>query len=129
MNIKTQERIWFWLPVAIWYGFIAILSSIPGRTISSIVPSDFCLFWGHRIAHLVEYGILGSLLLRAYSKEKVKISVRTIMFLCCFIFLSGVLDEWHQSFVLGRTPALLDAIFDTICGAFGMLIYKIYFLC
>jgi VanZ family protein len=127
MNIKTQERILLWLPVVIWFGLISLLSSIPATTLSLIAPSS-CQFWGHRIAHIVEYGVLGVLVMRAYANEKAKITVVTILFLACFIFLSGVLDEWHQSFTPGRTPELIDAIFDAICGTFGMLIYKMFVL-
>ena len=141
MNKMTQKRILLWFPVAIWFAFISFLSSIPGNTISTIpsiilqfinypgnpfskVPIDLYLFWGHRIAHFLEYSVLGSLVMRAYSKEKVRITVMTILFLSCFIFLSGCLDEWHQSFVPGRSPQLIDAIFDAICGTLGMLMYK-----
>ena len=52
----------------------------------------------------------------------------TILILACLIFLSGALDEWHQSFTPGRTPALLDAITDTIWGTFAMVIYKVFVL-
>jgi VanZ family protein len=141
MNKKTQERILRWFPVAAWFAFISFLSSIPGGTISAIpsmflnfinfpgnpfskIPLDFYLFWGHRIAHFVEYSVLGGLVFRAYSKERTRVTVMTMVLLSGFIFLSGALDEWHQSFTPGRTPALIDAIFDTICGTFGMLVYK-----
>lgn len=117
-----------WLAVVIWYGFICCLSSIPGRTLNSLVPDSSLQFWGHRIAHIVEYGVLGVLVIRAYANQKTKITVMTILILACFIFLSGALDEWHQSFTPGRTPELIDALFDTICGACGMVVYKICFL-
>ena len=124
-----MKRILSWLPVVIWFGFISLLSSIPGKTITSIaLSSDFLLFWGHRIAHLGEYGVLGCLVIRAYSKETIKVTVVTIIILAMFIFLCGAFDEWHQSFVPGRTPDLLDALFDTVCGTFGMLMYKLFVL-
>jgi VanZ family protein len=127
MNKEIQERILSWLPVVIWYGFIFFLSSIPGKTLSSIVPESY-QFFCHRIAHFVEYSVLGSLVIRAHSKEKIKITLITIIGLSFFIFLSGSLDEWHQSFTPGRTPALLDAIMDTIWGTFAMLMYKMFVL-
>jgi len=117
-----------WLPVVIWYGFICVLSSIPGKTLTTLVPDSNYQFWGHRIAHIIEYGVLGVLVIRAYATPKTKVNVMTILILACFIFLSGALDEWHQSFTPGRSPELIDAIFDTICGTFGMIVYKIRFL-
>ncbi len=132
MNKKIQDRIVHWLPVMVWFGLIFFLSSIPSSTIKKIpaiivyfnIPEDWYLFWGHRVAHFVEYGVLGMLVIRAYSKETMRITLMTILGLSCCIFLSGLLDEWHQSFVPGRTLQLLDAIFDTICAMLGMLFYK-----
>ena len=67
MNNKAQERILHWLPVVVWYGVIFILSSIPGKTLESIVPETF-QFWCHRAAHVIEYGILGILVMRPLRK-------------------------------------------------------------
>lgn len=90
----------------------------------SKIPLRVYVFWCHRTCHTVEYGVLGALVIRAYSKEK-RVTLATILFLGLLIFLSGAFDEWHQSFVPGRTPALLDAVYDTICGTFGMIAYHL----
>jgi len=87
------------------------------------MPTEWWLFWAHRTAHIVEYSILGVLVIRAYSYKKARIGVMTVLFLSVFILLSGLFDEWHQTFVPGRTGQLIDAIFDTICGTGGMLVY------
>ena len=123
-----NKRILNCLPVVCWYGFICLLSSIPGKTIVSMVPRESYQFWCHRIAHFVEYGVLGVLVIRACVMEGLKITILIILSLACLVFLSGALDEWHQSFVPGRTPQSIDAVFDTICGTVGMILYKICFL-
>jgi VanZ family protein len=120
-----------WLPVIIWYGVIFGLSSIPAHVLNASEPHflpwsiDAYLFWGHRIAHVIEYGTLGILVLRAYSRRKNRpITLKTVLLLAFFIFLAGCLDEYHQSFVPGRTPELIDALFDAICAGLAMLLYK-----
>jgi len=120
--MTKRENLFLWFPVVVWFGLISYLSSIPGNVISSkpslvpsFIPLDDYLFWGHRLAHVVEYGTYGILVLRACSLRKTKpIHLVTILVLSVFVFLSGCLDEWHQSFVPGRTPELIDALFDTI---------------
>jgi VanZ family protein len=120
-----RKRLLFWLPVFIWLEFIFLLSSIPSAWLPQM-PSDLWLFWAHRIAHIGEYSILGVLVIRAYSQGRVSMDVSSILFLSIFIFLSGSFDEWHQSFVPGRHAQLIDAIFDTICGTVGMLVYSLW---
>ncbi|HHB76440.1 MAG TPA: VanZ family protein, partial [Desulfobulbus sp.] len=43
-----------------------------------------------------------------------------------FCLLYGVSDEWHQSFVPGRTPDILDIAADTFGAAVMVLLW---FLC
>ena len=112
----------YWLPVFIWLGIIFILSSIPASSLPQM-PTESWNFWAHRSAHAGEYSVLGVLTIRAYSIQGSKMEVKAILYLSLFILLSGLLDEWHQSFVPGRHAQLIDALFDTICGASGMLIY------
>ena len=107
----------------IWLEFIFILSSIPSTDLPP-VGSDQGLFWAHRTAHILEYSILGILLIRAYAYKRPKAGVLTILFLSVFVLLSGVFDEWHQSFVPGRQAQFIDVFFDTVCGAWGMLAYR-----
>jgi VanZ family protein len=114
----------YWLLVFIWMGVISFLSSIPAASLPQM-PSDSWLFWAHRVAHTVEYSVLGVLLIRAYAYKRARMGVFTILFLSIFILSFGLLDEWHQSFVPGRHAQLIDAIFDTICGTSGMFVYYI----
>jgi VanZ family protein len=123
---KGDKRLYYWLPVFVWLEVIFILSSIPGSYLPPL-PSEMWLFWGHRIAHMVEYSVLGVLLIRAFTSKKIRAGAGTVLFLAIFIFAAGSFDEWHQTFVPGRHPALLDALFDTINGALGMLIYCLWF--
>ncbi len=124
--VKNNNGSFNWLLVFIWFGIIFFLSSIPGQSLPKM-PSDLWHFWAHRIAHIGEYSILGVLLIRAYSYKKNRLELITVLFLSFFVFLSGSFDEWHQSFVAGRTSQFIDVVFDTICGFLGMHIYFLWF--
>jgi len=123
--IFSDKRFLYWLPAILWFGIIFYLSSIPSADLPKM-PSEDWLFWAHRTAHIGEYSVFGALVLRAYSYKKVRVGVITILFLSIFIFLAGSFDEWHQTFVPGRHGQLIDAVFDTICGALGMLFYLLW---
>ena len=70
-------------------------------------------------AHFVEYGVLGVLIWRLLYRDPAfgLISPRRRFFLallCCMLYAST--DEFHQSFVPTRQPAVHDVLLDT-CGA------------
>lgn len=48
----------------------------------------------------------------------------TIALILCIIFAGT--DEYHQTFVAGRTGQLLDVIIDTTGGIIGILFYSTY---
>lgn len=75
-----------------------------------------------KTGHFGEYGILSALwLLLLLSFHKIrksrwytKLMISTIL---CFIY--AVSDEFHQGFVDGRTPKILDVMIDTVGGLAG----------
>ena len=73
-----------------------------------------------KLAHVVEYAILGALVVRALDlprRSLGSISVRAL--LLCGLFAG--LDEFHQSFVPSRTGALSDVLLDTFGAALGVI--------
>ena len=125
-GLRKHKSLLAWLPVFIWLEIIFILSSIPAAELPAM-PSEGWHFWAHRTAHILEYAVLGVLVIRAYTHDRPYKGLGTVFLLALFILLAGLFDEWHQSFVPGRDCELLDAMFDTVCGTFGMLLYKICF--
>ncbi len=74
-------------------------------------------FYARKTAHLTEYALLFLVLRFALSRtvpgrNRVLISMLTVV-LCAMYAAS---DEWHQSFVPGRTASVVDVCIDT-CGA------------
>jgi VanZ family protein len=105
-----------WLPVVVWMGVIFAGSSIGkvpqvgGETLDGLV---------HRAAHVLEFAVLGALLLRATSKGK-PVSKREIIIALLLVGLYGASDEFHQRFTPGRNSEGISVLFDVAGGALGM---------
>lgn len=115
---KIALILWFWTPVALWMAIIYFSSSISGEDIPQIdIPNIDKLF------HFIEYFILGALLVRAFANSSDKVNFKVILFLSLLIALIyGVLDEFHQRFVSGRSPEIFDIFSDIIGSLFGTLL-------
>lgn len=119
-----------------WAGLISLLSTDPfsgGGTGALLGPILRALLPGaqaetieaihgavRKLAHVVEYAILGALVVRALDlprRSLESISVRAL--LLCGLFAG--LDEFHQSFVPSRTGALSDVLLDTFGAALGVI--------
>ena len=78
-----------------------------------------------KTAHFTEYAMLGVLVWRAVHFDPVFASFsprRQFWFalLCCLFYAST--DEFHQIFVPGREPAVLDVLLDTCGSGFALLV-------
>ena len=110
---------WWW-PVIAWMAAIMTVSSIP----RALLPETGIQHLD-KIAHAVEYAILGILLMRALSRSNLnmsftKISAIAIISSLCY----AILDEWHQQFIPGRATDILDLTADFIGVNVGVLLYK-----
>ena len=100
-----------WLPVVAWAALIFVLSSRPDL-------STGLGFWDtvlRKGGHLIEYAILGALLLRALGRELPAFAVGVAY---------AVSDEIHQSFVRGRHASPLDVAIDAVGLAAGILLLR-----
>jgi len=105
-----------WLPVIIWASFIFYLSSIPN--LKTNLEYDFVL---RKIAHAVEYFILTFFLYRAF-KGSFNMSIFGLFIYPAVLSLFyAVSDEFHQSFVPGRSASIRDVLIDAI-GILGFYI-------
>ena len=112
-----------WFPVIIWAGFIFYLSNIPD--LKTNLKYDFIL---RKIAHAVEYFILTFLLYRAFKGSFNMNIFQLFIYPATLSFFYAVSDEFHQSFVPGRSAAIRDVIIDTI-GILGFyIVAKIFVL-
>lgn len=79
-----------------------------------------------KTGHFVEYAILAVLLWRALKTEKwfsnlVPAAQFVALLLLCAFYAST--DEFHQSFVKGREPAVHDVVLDSCGATFGLAVY------
>ena len=105
-----MEKVKRWILVAAWMGLIFYLSSIsnfkvPDRLVNSI---------SNNIAHFTEFFILCMLLFRAIKKSTQWEIKKIIVVSWIFSVIYAFLDEFHQSFVPGRFPSLVDIFVDTL---------------
>jgi VanZ family protein len=100
-----------WIAVAVWAAVIFIGSSRPGSTI----PGGYSV-----PGHLGEYFILGALLFWALRPGRE--AGRAVALALVTASLYGITDEWHQHFVVMRTPDVTDWGLDTIGALLGALV-------
>lgn len=95
-------------PAILWCIAIFALSAIPR------VPVVKFPFRVDKLAHLVLYFILCSLVWRAFFYQSRIIILRNRALLFAFLFscFYGISDEFHQLFVAGRSADVYDALAD-----------------
>ena len=109
--MRRRDRLLIhWLPVALWAGLIFALSSIPDLG-TGLGGWDLAL---RKIAHALEYAVLGLLLLRAVRREAAA-AVLGIGY--------AVTDEIHQTFVAGRQGSARDVLVDAVGVLAGVYLF------
>jgi len=102
-----------WLPPILWAAVILLLTSIP-------VPQTVSVPSGDKLAHLILYGVLGFLSVRAAWKPEA--STWTLVVVLLAIAAFAAIDELHQGVVADRTPDHLDWYADVVGATLGGII-------
>jgi len=89
----------------IWMALIWYLSAQPD--LRTDLPQDFFL---RKAAHIFEYGVLTWLLFKAIGSS----TVEAITGAALVAFVYAGIDEWHQSFVMGRYGTPRDVAIDAV---------------
>jgi VanZ family protein len=138
----------YWLPVLIWMVVIFGASADPNSHEHSrhiLRPILLWLFphmsdqefegihWVFRkCCHLTEYAIFGLLVFRALRHSRTNLppwSWPRVGGTLLIVFLYACSDEYHQSFVPGRTALFSDVCIDTGGAATGLLVLWIFHFC
>jgi uncharacterized protein YfiM (DUF2279 family) len=96
------------VPVAVTMGIIFFLSHQPGDSLSlpEIPGMD-------KVAHLAAYAFLAATLLIAFGDGQRHIRPKSVLWLTVLLcVLYGISDEFHQSFVPGRSSSFFDVLAD-----------------
>lgn len=118
----SRSRLGLWAPVAAYMLGIFVLSSLPSARIPGAI-SD-------KLVHAVFYGGLAVVTLRATAGGRAAgLGLVSMGVAWLIATLYGVSDEWHQSFVPGRSADADDVVADAVgaaiavvaVGAFGII--------
>ena len=111
---------WRWGPVILCAGAIFGLSSVPLWKLSARLPP----FPGaDKIAHAVQYAVLGFVVCRAFQPRKRPLGVRYIILAILAAAVYGITDEIHQHYSPGRQVELWDAVADAVGSGIGALLW------
>ena len=136
----TQKTLWLkrWWPAIAWAVVISLFSThafTSENTGRYIIPA---LHWFlphspmatlaaihhyiRKTGHLTEYFILSLLLLRGIRSERKGMRLSWAFAAIGLVLCYASLDEFHQRFVPGRTPAVSDVMLDTCGGVIAQLV-------
>ncbi len=111
---------WLALPL-LWMGFIFFLSAQPVLPGPKVMWGDFLFKKG---AHMFVYAMLylwWLIFFKKYEELSGKKVENKWWWCLVLVFLYALTDEYHQSFILGRTATARDVGFDTLGGLTAML--------
>ena len=82
-------------------------------------------FLTRKVAHFSEYAVLGTLSARAFASSAMDFIQRHwFQMALLLIVCSALLDEFHQSFVPGRTASIYDSAIDVAGGLTALLVFR-----
>ena len=133
--MPSIQKLRFWAPVALWAGIISGFSTglFTGENTGSIIIPLLRWLLPHahpatlaqlhmmirKGAHFVEYLILSVLLFRALRRSSPRTRMSAAVTAIAIAGLYSIGDEFHQSFVPGRTAAASDCLLDVSGAAAG----------
>jgi VanZ family protein len=100
-----------WVPAIAWAGLIFFVSSQPKETFVKLGLSGTLLSVA---GHLVTYAVLMVLLVIALREGGRLPAKQSYLVAFLLVALYGLSDEYHQSFVPGRTATLWDWLVDLL---------------
>lgn len=118
LRTLAQQRLARWAAVGAWMAVIFFLSS---RSRLPLLPTGWAEALQDVVGHFAAYGVLAGLLAWALSGSGAVHAGRCSFALALLYALS---DEFHQSFVPGRHPDVLDILTDAAGAACMLLLLK-----
>jgi len=111
---------YYWLPLIVWMGLVFWFSSQPQ-------PIDLPESWLETLVgkggHVLGYAGLGLLWWRALAARWGKCDRRTVTLAFFLTVLYAISDEYHQTFVPGRSGNPVDVLIDA--AAAGLVLWPV----
>lgn len=136
----NRKKVLSWLLFIFWLLLIFFFSSQNGEASSGVsngflkviedllhisLSSSWCKFLIRKLAHFSIYLILALITINLVRQYR-KITIKELILVSVFCLLYAISDEFHQSFVGGRSPQITDVLIDYFGAVIGTLIYKLY---
>ena len=121
---KLNSFLWRWGPALLMMALIFGFSSIPSDEMPQFANWDFIVKKG---GHALGYGLLALIYLRGLKGERKDVYPRWFYLAWIMAVLYSTTDEFHQSFVPGRHPAVRDVLIDAVGAAVALLFAYGYF--
>ncbi len=115
---KLKRLIFFWLPPVVWMSLIFFLSSFHKIQVTEV---DWANFTTRKLAHFVEYYVLYLLFYRAIKGTTGFGLKKALLFTFFLTFFYALSDEYHQTFISGRTGKLFDIGVDAAGALTGII--------
>ena len=140
--MNAFKRSFHWVLVILWMAIIFYLSHQPAEgsaqlsdsmtrwlapLVESIAPlklhMDTLHFIVRKGAHFTAYFILGWLIIRALTIKNIVIRCPITLSIATLYAIS---DEFHQTFIAGRSGEIRDVLIDSIGALIGIMFYLIF---
>ena len=122
---KWKKFLYRWGPAILFMVVIFSFSSVPSAEMPNFGLMDFIIKKG---GHALGYGLLALTYLRGLRGQHPRRSEFTQTMLIAWILsvLYSATDEFHQSFVPGRHPAITDVMIDSVGAAVALILAHKY---
>ena len=111
-----------------WMGLIFFFSSLSGENITRQLESvtvSWVENWQSYGGHVVIYAFLGALLQTAVWGRDRRTDIRPLFCVVVVSTIYAISDEFHQSFVDGRSAAIEDGIVDSASAAVSAVALRV----
>ena len=102
-----------------WMGLIFYFSSLSGDEVSQPLELGVVAWLGDlrsTAAHVVLYAVLAALIQASIWGWNLGFHVRWVVITALLSSLFGITDEYHQSFVIGRSATVMDGLVDSVAA-------------
>ena len=107
-----------WLPVILWTTAIFSFSSLPQESLS-----DVGIIGADKFGHVLEFFVLGALLIKAFLRSFPSLGLKKIVILSILIASScAAIDEVRQYFIPTRNADIVDFLSDFIGANIGTIV-------
>jgi VanZ family protein len=119
LNQNLKHFLKYQVPAVLWGVFIFWASSIPASKLPKIA-----LLINDKVIHAGIFLVLGLFVYYALEPKlkSIKYDWKRALIALAIVVLYGVIDEFHQSFVPGRSVDVLDASADATGGVLSVLV-------